>query len=197
MNTKQLTLNKQAKLTPIIIERDYGGDKLLIYCIFCGGKFVKDHPLWCKEWEHLNNDDDCHEVWNMVWVHAHCNEKKKFDCDLQLFAFDLVKKNKKFVSDPMEERKIKAPTEEQTEIDLNVRHRELTEIFLAEKLPDNTKQHILTDAIYCITLRCQKDTGHGSPQAIRNYLNTLTCSEGKYQIKKIKGKNHIFRRTGK
>ncbi len=174
----------------MIKERDYANHEP--WCIFCGGRFVNSDSKWCIEWEHLSNDSDCHEEWNLAWAHAICNEKKKNDFDMQDFAYNLVKKNKKWFSESMGERKIKPPIDEQTEIDLNVAHTEITEQFLTEKLPDMNKRYLFSDAINCIVLRCKKQTGHGSSQSVRNYLNYLSCSEGDYDIKKIEGKNYIF-----
>jgi len=193
LQTKHLTLNKKAKFTPILKERDY--DDQESWCIYCGGRFIESHTSWCREWEHLNNNSECNEDWNLVWAHAICNEKKKYDFDMQGFAQELAKKNKKWFSESMRGREKKQPTAEATEIDLNVAHMEITEQFLTEKLPDKNKRHLLLDAINCIALRCKKQTGHGSAQSVRNYLNILSCSEGNHEIRKIEGKNYIFQRS--
>ena len=200
LQARSLTSSVKAKRTPLIIERDYpNGEEPT--CCYCEQRFINNTSKWKKTWEHLDNDDTNEELWNLMWAHLYCNQIKKTFTDYQIMARELIKKNQEWqnvfdIEEFLRERKIKQPTQEHTEIDLNVRHWQITEQFLAEKLPDDQSKYLLTDAINCITLRCKKDTGHGSPQAVRNYLNTLACSEGPYKIEKIDGKNYIFRRTG-
>lgn len=197
--TKSLTKRIQAQRTPLIIERDYPDGEEHV-CFFCEQRFIKDHKLGKRSWEHLDNNDKNEELWNLVWAHHYCNEKKRYDADLQILAHEKIKQNKRWEEtydfESVRARKIKSPTEEQTEIDLNVAHMQITREFLAEKLPNYDSKHALKDAIFCMSARCRKQTGHGSPQSVRNYIDELCCSEGPYKIEKQNGKNYIFRRTG-
>lgn len=205
---KSLTRNIMAKRTPLILERDYPNSRLHIedpdyeeiVCCFCHQRFLEGNTKWRKTWEHLDNNKENEELWNLAWAHAYCNEKKRHDADLQIQARDLIKKNQAweetFDFESAREREGENKTDEQTEIDLNVAHRQIVSEFLAERLPKENSTWDFTDAINCITLRCETQTGHGSKQSVRNYLDVQCCSEGKYLKEKSKGKTILKRRTG-
>jgi len=196
---KSLTKRIQAQRTPLIIERDYPNNEEYT-CCYCEQRFIETHILWHRTWEHLDNNDENEELWNLAWAHWKCNQDKKIYAELQIQAREIIKKNKEWESnhdfESAREREIKSPTEEQTEIDLNVAHMQVTREFLAEKLPNYDSKYPLKDAIFCIVARCRKQTGHGSPQSVRNYIDELSCSEEHYNREKQNGKNYIFRRTG-
>ena len=192
---RTLSENMKAKTMPIIIDRDYNHEEQ--YCMFCGGKFLSGKAKYKKTWEHLDNDDENQQPWNLCLVHWICNQKKKYDFDLQFYANELIKINKQWHnrdSDSFMER-TSSHANENTEIDLNTVHYEITENFLTEKITGSSRRLPLTDAISCIVLRCKNQTGHGSMQSVRNYLNVLSCSEGRYMIEKIEGKNFIQKRS--
>jgi hypothetical protein len=196
---KSLTLNIIAKRTPLLIERDYP-DGTEQTCCFCDQRFLPGHTKWRKTWEHLDNNKQNEELWNLAWAHWWCNEKKKNDADMQIYARELIKKNldwqQSFDSESARERERENKTDEQTEIDLNVAHRQIVSEFLAEKIPNDSLQVDFNDAINCIVLRCETQTGHGSKQSVRNYIDVQCCTEGKYTKEKIKGKTILKRRTG-
>lgn len=199
LQARSLTPKIKNMRTPYIIARDYpNGEEFT--CRYCEQRFINTNFKWKRTWEHLNNDKENNELWNLAWAHWQCNQQKKNNPELQVMAHELIKRNKQWEEENdfefARERKIKEPTEEQTEIDLNMAHHKITEEFLAEKLPDNNAKHTLSDAVNCIVLRCRKKTSHGSSQAVRNYLNVLSCSEGLYKVEKIDGKNYIMRRSG-
>ena len=199
---KSLTRNIQSKRYPLILERDYPNG-IEVTCCFCEQRFIDDSVLWSRTWEHLDNDKENQELYNLTFAHWHCNEKKKNDFDMQLFAFEQVKINKewesKFTFEPARERERenKTATYEQTEIDLNKAHFEIAENFLTEKLSVLNNRYLLSDAVSCIVLRCKKLTGHGSSQSVRNYLNVLSCTEGIYRIEKVEGKSFVQMRDEK
>jgi len=201
LHASSLTHAVQAKRRPLIIERDYpNGEEFT--CCYCEQRFLNNTKKWKKTWEHLDNDETNEELWNLMWAHWYCNQKKKTSfTDYQIMARDFIKKNQEWqntfdIEEFLRERKIKQPIEEHTEIELNTAHYEETAKFFSEKLIDEESKYLLTDTIYCIVSRCRKKTGHGSAQAVRNYINELCCSEEIYKIEKISGKNYIFRRTG-
>lgn len=197
-----------AQRSPLMIERDYSEGEGQT-CCFCEQRFISGHTLWKRTWEHLDNNDENEALWNLAWAHWKCNQDKIDDFDLQFQARDIIKKNqqwekennvlleseKKNSFESARAREKTQPANEDTEIDLNVAHHEIAENFLTEKIIDKNPRTQLSDSIHCITLRCRKQTGHGSAQAIRNYLNVLSCSEGIYKIEKIEGKNYIVRRS--
>ena len=199
MYAKSLTKNIQAKRTPLIIERDYPDGEEQV-CFFCEQRFIKDHIRGKKTWEHLDNNDENQELWNLAWAHFDCNEKKRTDPDSQIHAHEKIKQNKRWEKtydfEYASEKKKNNDADEATEIDLNVAHRQIALEFLAEKLPNESEKWDFNDAISCIVLRCEKKTNHGSKQSIRNYLDVQACTEGKYRKEKISGTTYIMWRTG-
>lgn len=195
---KSLTRNIMAKRTPFMLERDCPNGEEQV-CCFCEQRFLEGNTKWKRTWEHLDNDDENEELWNLAWAHHYCNEKKRHDADLQILAREIIKKNQQWEEsydfESAREKERENKTDEQTEIDLNVAHRQIVSEFLAEKLSNDLSWEF-NDAINCITLRCETQTGHGSKQSVRNYLDVQSCSEGKYLKEKIKGKTFLKRRTG-
>lgn len=195
-----LTPTIMARREPLMKLRDCpNGEECT--CCFCEQRFIEGHSKWRRTWEHLDNDDANQELWNLAWAHFYCNNIKKGNPEFQSIAFDIIQRNKKWQStfdfESAREREKLSDPEEHTEIELNTAHMQETREFLAEKITDKPdSKYPFSDAIYCIVSRCREETGHGSPQAVRNYLKELTCSEGKYNVKKIKGVNYIVRRTG-
>ena len=206
---KSLTRNLEAKMEPYLRQRDdpksllpvNHPDYLECTCCFCEQRFLEGDIKWGKTNEHLDNNRENNKPWNIAKAHRYCNEKKRYDSDLQIIASELIERNKKYEDEhPFEsarERNKTQPIDEQTEIDLNVAHHEIAENFLHEKIIPQYPRYLLSDSINCIVLRCRKQTGHGSAQAIRNYINVLACTEGKYQIEKIEGKNYVQKRIKK
>lgn len=206
---KSFTKNLEAKMEPYLRQRDDPQsllpvdhpDYLECTCCFCGQRFLEGNTKWCKTTEHLDNNRENNKPWNITKAHRHCNEKKRYDPDLQIIASELIERNKKYEDEhPFESLRAREKTQlvdEQTEIDLNVAHNEIAENFLNEKIVQKYPRHLLSDSINCIVLRCRKQTGHGSAQAIRNYINVLACTEGDYQIEKIEGKNYVQKRIKK
>ncbi|KKN27556.1 hypothetical protein LCGC14_0863530, partial [marine sediment metagenome] len=62
---------------------------------YCEQRFIKEDPKWCQEWDHLNNNPQDNRPENMVWAHAQCNEKKKYNIDWNTIAAEKLKKNVK------------------------------------------------------------------------------------------------------
>lgn len=203
MNTKHITLNKKAKFTPIIIERNYpnGAEHT---CIFCGQPFIDDDPDWRRVWEHLDNDDSNNEVWNLDWVHDRCNQIKKFSAELQIIAHDKIKINKKWISASLGGggEKLNKETQPNEQIDANRESSKITEQFLIEHLlshgdnPPIDNELDYNDTKDCITRRCYKAFGHGSQNTIDRALKMMTCSEAPFSREKRNGRMVIFAKTG-
>lgn len=195
---KSLTPRLKGLRTPFILLRDYDGQEPT--CIFCEQRFMQGSTKWMKTWEHLDGETSNEELWNLAWAHKYCNNRKNGSIEFTVIADDKIIENKKWESEFdfegfARERERENKTDEQTEIDLNVAHRQIVSEFLAEKVSTESTWEF-NDAINCITLRCETNTGHGSKQSVRNYLDVQCCSEGKYQKEKINGKTVLKRRTG-
>ncbi|MCH8915788.1 MAG: hypothetical protein IIA82_08115 [Thaumarchaeota archaeon] len=187
------------KLNPYIVARDYPNEEEEQVCCYCEQRFISTDPRWKRTYEHLDCNHENNSGWNIAYAHFKCNQDKKTNVDYQFIAHDLIKKNKEWDENNdfefTRERNKIFNTDEPTEIDLNVAHRKITEEFLAEKLSVDEKLDFI-DTINCITLRCENQTGHGSKQSVRNYLDVLSCSEGKYRKFKEGGKTWISKRLG-
>lgn len=194
---KTLTQNIKVKIHPLIMKRDY--DNLEPYCMFCGCRFVAGDTRHRKTWDHLDNDAENQQPWNLCYVHWICNQYKKNEYDLQFEAQQLLQQNKEWHEQNdfefLRAREKKADTDEPTEIDLNMAHYEIAQNFLTEKITNKNPRILFSEAIYSITLRAKKQTGHGSVQSVRNYLNVLTSMEADYKVEKIEGKRYILRRN--
>lgn len=193
---QSLTKRIKTQRTPLILQRDYP-DNLEPVCCYCEQRFIENHPLWKRTWEHLNNDNTCEESWNLSWAHWKCNEDKVYSIDFQIIAQEIIKKNKKWDADNdfelSSERENKIDQNIHSEIDLSTTHFQVATEYLAEKINCENYSIPLEDTIYCIVGRCREKTNHGSHQSVRAYLKELTCSEGSYRMDKKEGKYHIFR----
>ena len=71
--------------------------------------------------------------------------------------------------------------EASTEIDINQKNFELTKKFLFERIKvDGSMTY--SNALNSCAFYCRGKTGHGSQQAIRNYLDMLTSDVGPFMI---------------
>lgn len=101
----------------------------------------------------------------------------------------------KFPSESLRAREKIPDVDGHIEIDVNTANTKITREYLAERLHSEAKIDFI-DALNCITLRCIEQTEHGSKQSVRNYLDVLTCSDGKYRKFKENGRTYITKRVG-
>lgn len=205
--SKQLTLNQKAKWTPIIIDRDFPNGQTHL-CFYCCQEFIENDPQYCKEWEHLNNDEQDNRPENLVWAHARCNELKKKNADWQILAHDKLKKNVRFHSESLGGREGGGSSTAHTQIqpneqiDANADAAIEAEKFLTERLlPFLGKLPLeeridFSDAADTIAFRCYKKHGHGSQNTITRILKMLTCGDAPFEKVKQDGRTWIRRRTG-
>ena len=205
---KQLTLNLKTRYTPIILQRDYPNG-VTPTCFYCEQRFIKNHPLWKKEWDHLDNDTTHNDVSNHVWAHAHCNERKKNDLDWQILASEKKKQNEKWAVESLGEGEKKrvntahTQTQPNEQIDANADAARLAEEFLIERLlPRNGRPAIddqidFNEAADTIAYRCFKKHGHGSQNTITRILKMLTCDDSSFGREKRDGRTVIFRSEGR
>ena len=114
----------------------------------------------------------------MIVACQSCNIKKISDFDMQIQAKDKLKENEdgNFVREIKPE--VKMPT---SEIDINMSNSEITRQYLEEVI--NTDGSItFSDALNSCAFLCKDKTGHGSQQAIRNYIQMLTSSVAPFMV---------------
>lgn len=200
--TEQLTVYQKNRFTEPLLARDYQDQKP--FCFYCEEGFAKENPAI---WEHLNGDDHDNRFDNLVWSHQQCNVKKSFNFDWQIKAIDKLKENVRnnFLREYERDKKRAklADTDSHTttkEIDINVIHNKIAQEYLIERLGTNENlgpesELDYSDTLNCTTYQCLQKTGHGSKQAIRNYLDVLTCSIASFEKVKVDGRTVIRRRT--
>ena len=199
MTTKQLTATQKVKYLAIITERD--GD----VCFYCKMPFVPQVPKWSLEFDHLNCNREDNRIENLVITHQECNQKKKYDSDMQILAREKLKENENSGSlgEGEEERKSVIHTETNMEIDSNIEFARITEEFLTErlksrqgKLPAETELDS-KETMDTIAYLCRKETGHGSQNTIRRIIDEFCCPLGDFEKIKKKGRFVIRLRNGK
>ncbi len=168
------------------------GDKFL--CFYCECTFSAINPA---EYEHLNNNPSDNRPENIVYACHSCNNKKKFNFDLQIMAQEKLESNEKAVL--MRERR---QADSGTKIDLssqqeiNKTNTQITDQFLLEHTLHG-ESFVLKDGVDAIVNICQENNGTGSQSAVYRYLD-YKCNpiNGKYTIfLNSEGKNAVRRRT--
>jgi len=178
---KLITESQKISKKPILVQRDE------LNCLYCSDEI---DPNNC-DIDHLDNNPYNNENWNLVLCHHKCNCAKKTNSDFAIIAQDKIKLNKSQIFVPLEDN---SPQEASTEIQININSSQIAERFITERVKIDGSLEVI-DAINCITFQCKKNTGHGSNQSSRNYINTLTCSIANFMItKNDEGKRIIVRR---
>ncbi len=183
-----LTAKRKAIYLPQLVNRD-GGFK----CFYC----KKDLVGYIWVYEHLDNNPNHSEVENIVLAHQSCNVKKKNDCDMQIMAMEKVRLNHQMnLSCERENMETDGPTTS-PEMDVSQKNFELVKKYLHEII--STDGYIeVKDAIDSSSMYCQNKTNHGSPVAIRRYIDMLCSREGSFMYSKNDdGKRILVIRSGK
>jgi len=180
--SKHLSSRMKSEYLPLLVTRDGG-----FRCYYC----KKDLRLNEYVYEHLNNNRNDNRPENLVLSCQSCNVKKIDDIDMRLIACDKLKENedKNFVREKISEENSSNPIT--TEIDINTSNYDITKQYLYEVI--NTDGHTLySAALHSCVYLCKKKTGHGSQQAVRNYLATLTSDVAPYKIVRDENKKKLI-----
>jgi hypothetical protein len=171
---------KQEWFEPII-KRDGG-----FICFYC----KKTLSLTNFVHDHLNDNRKDNRIENIVHACFSCNNKKKNDFDMQLSAASRLQENED--GNSMRER-ISPKQRELKELDISKENYEIAEDYITREV-DQNGSILVKDAKHSISYICRKTNGTGSPQAVSNYINTLTSSVAPFEIiKNEKGKKIIQR----
>jgi hypothetical protein len=174
------------ELIPYLIQRDGG-----FVCYYCKKPLQPDSYVY----EHLNSRRTDNRKENIALACQSCNIKKINDFDLQIMAKEKLHENeiKNFVVEKIDDQNTNNVS---TEIDINCSNYDITKRYLEEII--NTDQQIMySDALNSAAFLCKEKTGHGSQQAVRNYIDLLTSSVGPLMIIKNENKKKIIvRRAG-
>jgi len=183
----RLTHRKKQIMLPIVLEQTG------FNCFHCKCENTELNPL---EWGHLNGNENDSRPENSAFMCKTCNNKQKFNFDMQILANEQLQKNEKAV---LARERMLADTGTTKDLtsqqEINKTNMNVTKQFLLEHtLHDNSI--ILKDAVNAIVNICQEnDTG--SQSAVYRYIDSLSNPiNGKYTIcLNPQGKNIIRRRT--
>jgi hypothetical protein len=164
-----------------IIKRDRG-----FRCFYC----KKTLSLTNFVHEHLNDNRKDNRIENIVHACSTCNNKKKHDFDMQLAAKDKLIENE--IGNSMRER-ISLKPRELKELDISKQNYEIAEDYIT-KYVDLNGPILVKEAKNSISYLCRKTNGTGSPQAVSNYINTMTSSEAPFEIIKNEEEQKIIQR---
>ena len=180
---KNLTTKMKRDWFESIIKRDGG-----FICFYCKKTLSLTHFVY----EHLNCNRKDNRIENVVHACFTCNNRKKDNFDMQLLAQNKLHENE--ISNSMGE-KISSKPRELKELDISKENYEIAEDFIIKEV--DLKGFILvSEAKNSISYLCRKNNRTGSPQAVTNYIMTLTSMVAPFEIIKNKeGKKIIVRKA--
>lgn len=183
-----LSVKRKAVYLPTVIRRD-GGFK----CFYCKCDLSK--RIWI--YEHLDNNPNHSEMENIVLACQSCNIKKRNNYDIQIMAMEKRRLNQQMnLSCERESLEVESPTMS-PEMDVSKKNFELTQRYLQEIITTDGFIEV-KDAIDSSSMHCINKTGHGSPVAVRRYIDMLCSREGSFMItKNDNGKRILVNRKGK
>ena len=190
-NRLHLTPNQRRELTDIILAR---GDSYC--CFYCQYEFKNIKECWL---EHLDDDRTHNNPDNIVFTCRRCNIKKQHNESMRLQAREKLRVNQmmNYVRDWKELQKLQKESSEAVAI--NESNCNTTIEWLERRLvidSETSMTVLLKEAVDTITCECKYNTGHGSQQSIRNYIDYLTSSSPKapFEIFKQDNKRYIRRK---
>ncbi|MBS3922134.1 MAG: HNH endonuclease [Nitrosarchaeum sp.] len=159
---RKLSYNLKKKYFSLILQRDGHA------CFYCKGKFSENH---IAEYEHLNNIETDNRLENLVFAHHECNNRKKFNTDLQILATEKLRENEKavFVGEG-NEGDVSLSEQEISKI-----NRGITKMFLTEHTM-NGQSLMINDAVNAIVNLCNHNNSTGSQSAIYRYIDAMCNS---------------------
>jgi len=174
------------KIDKVIHER---GDKY--ECFYNGCEFSPVNPA---EYEHLNSNVGDNRPENIVYACKVCNNKKKFNAEMQIKANQKLIDNEKAVL--TSERTIAdsgTKNDLTSQQEINKTNMNITKSFLLEHTINESV--VLRDAVNAIVDICQNNNNSGSQAAIYRYIDSLANPfTGRYTVSQNKEGNNIIRR---
>ncbi len=184
----KLTYTLKRKWEPIVINQT---GKV---CFHCNCENMELNPL---EWGHLNGNDNDSRPENLAFMCKTCNNKQKFNYDMQILANEQLQKNEKAV---LTRERMLADTGTTKELtsqqEISKINKRITKQFIQEQTINN-QELILRDIVNAIVDICDDNNGTGSQSAVYRYIDSLTNPyTGKYTLStNSEGKTVIRRRT--
>lgn len=159
-------------------------------CYQCNIAFTIHNPA---EYDHLNNNDYDSRSVNLALICRSCNNRKKFNSDMQIIGHERLVSNEKagYVCERTT-ADIDTILDDNSCIAINKKNKAIANQFLHEWTSQN-EELILKDAVDAITNLCYEMNGSGSQSAIYKYIDSFTNKfSGKFTIySNDSGKNCI------
>jgi len=156
---RRLSYELKQRFNPILIKRDG------FQCFFCKVAFSELIPA---EYDHLNNDTTDNRLENWVFCCHPCNNKKKFNPEMQMIALEKLKENERsvFVGE-----RTGAYEDTLSEQEISKINKGIAKNFIQEHTINN-ESLILKDAINAIVNLCNDNNETGSQSAIYRYVES-------------------------
>ncbi len=165
----------------LIIKRDGGH-----VCFYCKKTLSLTHFVY----DHLNDNRRDNRIDNIVLACYSCNNKKKHDYDMQINAIEKLSDNE--IGNSMREKILSKPRELK-ELEVSKENYAIAKDFITKQV-DQNRQILVKNAKNSISYLCRETNGTGSPQAVGNYIDTLTSIVAPFEIAKNKDGKKIIQR---
>ena len=166
---KSLSSAQRKKFFPELCERDNG-----LNCWYCKCKLDLNRVVF----DHLNENPQDNRIDNLVLACQSCNVSRITDGELHERGLEKLEENEKtmFVREKIDS----SESIISKEIDINQKNTRITEKFVSS-LIDETGSVLYSEVLDACVFLCQKHSGHGSHQSVRNYLASLTSIVGPFK----------------
>ena len=182
--TINLTTGQKKQFLPNLIKRDDG-----FKCFYCNCELELNHFVF----DHLNCSRKDNRIDNLVLACQSCNIKRVTDGNLYEQGLAKLEHNETrlFVGENFLDNPEQIISKE---IDINTKNTEITEQYISNLIIDQ-ESALFSEALDACVYICQKQTGHGSNQSVRNYIAALTSVVGPFEIiRNEKNKKLIVKR---
>ena len=187
---KYLTTSQKDRLLPYILKRD-GAD-----CFYCKHPFASspESKELKRTFDHLDNNPKNNERENLVLCHWKCNQLKKSYPEFQVMARGKIEQLR-VTFDSLDECETTTPKPASKEIDINVMAKKITWQYLQERLIRQGKPALnYNDVAHSVSYIIWEQTGHGSSETIKRYLNDFCSSAAPFKTEEENGETIILKR---
>lgn len=178
-----------------VMERDFHGKQPK--CLFCkrplkinGDEGRRTYARKKPEIDHLDNNRNNNNYWNLALVHKECNTRKRTNTDYQIIAQDRVAENKKYVP-----TKAALTPRVNKIVKIGAKLHKLAKWYLKRELPNaDAEPRPLEDMCDELAYLAQEKYGCGSQATMRRHLRSICRGSGKWEITYEGGMDVVSRR---
>jgi hypothetical protein len=179
---KFLTALDKMKMNTHLLKRDGPN------CLYC----EKPVPNDDCEMEHLDNNKNNLELWNIIRCHEKCNKEKRNNIEYEVKAKDKLDRNQARIYYPIEDT---AERSNSPEIEHNTNCNQLVKKHLSEqtKLHGKLEYKATSDSI---AYHAMEKFGHSSQVSINRIIDAYCSEVAPFMVIKENGKRYITKRVG-